>query len=58
MNNIEINKYRRLIQQVNVPENRTVPTQANLRWLLANAWIENRNNPKLDDLLHLIRPHA
>jgi len=58
MNNIEINKYRRLIQQVNVPENRTVPTQANLRWLLANAWIDNRNNPKLDDLLHLIRPHA
>jgi len=58
MNNIEINKYRRLIQQVNVPDNRTVPTQANLRWLLANAWIENRNNPKLDDLLHLIRPHA
>jgi len=58
MNNIEISKYRRLIQQVNVPENRTVPTQANLRWLLANAWIDNRNNPKLDDLLHLIRPHA
>ena len=58
MNNIEINKYRRLIQQVNVPDNRIVPTQANLRWLLANAWIDNRNNPKLDDLLHLIRPHA
>ena len=58
MNNIELNKFRRLISQLNVPENRTIPTQPNLRWLLANAWIENRDNPKLDDLLSLIRSHA
>jgi hypothetical protein len=58
MNHIEINRFRRLIDQLNVPENRTIPTQPNLRWLLANAWIENRNNPKLQDLLHLIRPYA
>ena len=58
MNNIEINQFRRLIDQLNVPVNRTIPTQANLRWLLANAWIENRNNPKLNELLQLIRPHA
>lgn len=54
----EINKFRRLIDQLSVPDNRTVPTQANLRWLLANAWIENRSNPKLYDLLRLIRPFA
>jgi hypothetical protein len=58
MNNIEINKFRRIIDQLNVPVNRTIPTQANLRWLVANAWIENRNNPKLHDLLRLIRPYA
>ena len=58
MNNIEINRFKRFIDQLNVPENRTIPTQANLRWLLANAWIENRNNPKLHDLLRLIRPYA
>ncbi|VAW91041.1 hypothetical protein MNBD_GAMMA22-2605 [hydrothermal vent metagenome] len=54
----EINKFRRLIDQLSVPDNRTVPTQANLRWLLANAWIENRSNPKLYDLMRLIRPFA
>lgn len=58
MNNIEINTFRRLIDQLNLPANRTIPTQANIRWLLANAWIENRNNPKLYDLLQLIRPYA
>ena len=58
MNNIEINRFKRFIDQLNVPENRTIPTQANLRWLLANAWIENRNNPKLHDLLRLILPYA
>ncbi len=54
----EINKFRRLVEQLSVPDIRTVPTQANLRWLLANAWIENRSNPKLYDLLRLIRPFA
>lgn len=58
MTNIEINTFRRLIDQLNLPANRTIPTQANIRWLLANAWIENRNNPKLYDLLQLIRPYA
>lgn len=58
MNSLEINRFRRLIDQLNVPVNRTIPTPANFRWLLANAWIENRSNPKLHDLLHLIRPYA
>jgi len=58
MNCYEINKFRRLVDQLTVPEVRTVPTQANLRWLIGNAWIENRNNPKLYDLLRLIRPFA
>jgi hypothetical protein len=58
MNIAEINKYRRLIEQLNVPLNRSIPTQANFRWLLANAWIENRHNPKLHELLRLIRPYA
>ena len=58
MNNIELNKFRRLVDQLNVPEIRTLPTQANLRWLIANAWIENRRNPKLFELIQLIRPYA
>ena len=58
MNNIEIQRYHRLIDQLRIPTDRTVPTQANLRWMLANAWIENRNNPKLQDLLRLIRPYV
>ena len=58
MNHNEINKFRRLIDQLNVPVNRTIPTQANLRWLIANAWIENRHNSNLYDLLRLIRPYA
>ena len=58
MNCYEINKFRRLVDQLNVPDVRTVPTQANLRWLIGNAWIENRNNPKLYDLLRLIRPFS
>jgi hypothetical protein len=58
MNNIEISKFRRLIEQLNVPVNITIPTPANFRWLLRNAWIENRQNPNLHELLRLIRPHA
>jgi len=58
MNCYEVNRFRRLIDQLNVPDVRTIPTQANLRWLIGNAWIENRNNPKLYDLLRLIRPFA
>lgn len=58
MNRIEINRFGRLIEQLKVPDNRTKPTTANLRWLLANAWIENRHNPKLYELLQLIRAHA
>ena len=58
MNNIEVNRFRRLVEQLNVPVNRTIPTESNFRWLIANAWIENRNNPKLHDLLRLIRPYA
>jgi len=56
MNNIELNRFRRLVDQLIVPNKRTLPTQANLRWLVANAWIENRKNPKLIDLIRLIRP--
>ena len=58
MKHCEVNKFRRLIDQLNVPVNRSIPTQANFRWLLANAWIENRNNPNLHDLLRLIRPYT
>lgn len=58
MNSMDVNKFRRLIRQLKVPENRAVPTQPNLRWLLANAWIENRTNSKHDELMRLIRPHA
>lgn len=58
MNNIELNKFQRLCSQLQIPDNRLLPMQANFRWILANAWIENRNNPKLDDLLKLIRPYA
>ena len=58
MNSIELNRFNRLVSQLVIPEKRTVPTQANLRWLIANAWIENRRNPKLYELIQLIRPYA
>ncbi|MDH5178318.1 MAG: hypothetical protein OEZ39_09045 [Gammaproteobacteria bacterium] len=58
MNNIELNKFQRLCRQLRIPDNRITPLPANFRWILANAWIENRNNPKLDELLDLIRPYA
>jgi hypothetical protein len=58
MNTIERQRYHRLIGQLRVPEPRRTPTPTNFRWLLANAWIDNRQNPKLQELLRLIRPYA
>ena len=58
MDRYELRKFKRLVDQLNVPSLRKMPNQANFRWLLANAWIENRNNPRLNELIQLIRSHA
>jgi len=58
MDRYELKKFRRLVNQLKVPSLRKSPNQANFRWLLMNAWIENRSNPKLNDLIQLIRSHA
>lgn len=58
MNRIEEQKFNQLIKQLEIPEERKQPNQANLRWLVANAWIKNQRNVKLYELLNLIRPHA
>lgn len=58
MNATDLKRYQNLIRHLKVPENRTKPNVANLRWLLANAWIENRDNPKLSQLLQVIKPYV
>ena len=58
MTSSDFRKYRRLIAQLSIPADRAEPTQANLRWILANAWIENRNRPGLLELVSLIRPYV
>jgi len=58
MNALETQKFHRLVAQLQLPETRKLPTPSNFRWILANAWIENRQNPKLNDLLRLVRPYA
>lgn len=58
MNSTELRSYQRLVAQLRIPEQRKPATPSNFRWQIANAWIDNRNNPKLHDLLRLVRPYA
>ena len=58
MNRIEQQKFKKLINQLEIPEDRKQLNQVNLRWILANAWIKNRQNSNLYELLNLIKPYA
>lgn len=58
MNRIEQQKFKKLINQLEIPEERKQLNQVNLRWILANAWIKNRQNSNLYELLNLIKPYA
>ena len=58
MNRIEEQKFKKLINQLEIPEDRKQLNQVNLRWILANAWIKNRQNSNLYELLNLIEPYA
>lgn len=55
MDRHELRKFKRLVEQLKVPSLRKIPNQANYRWILANAWIENGDNPRLNELLKLIK---
>ena len=58
MNNLDVQKFNKLIKQLEIPEERKQLNQVNLRWILANAWIKNRQNSSLYGLLSLIKPYA
>lgn len=58
MDKYELRKFNRLVDKLEVPNLRKTPNEANFRWLLANAWIANRNNPRLAELIKLIRNYA
>ena len=58
MNRADLRRFHRLVNLLKVPDVRKMPNQANCRWILANAWIENRNHPRLNELLALVRDYA
>jgi len=58
MNSNEVRKFYQLIQGLIIPEDKKQPTGSNLRWLFRNAWISNRDNAKLFELLNLLRPYV
>lgn len=54
--NVEL--YEKLIQKLNVPEDRKAATPLNARWFLRQGYVQNRNNPVVDQVLELARKIA
>ena len=54
--NVEL--YERLIQKLNVPEDRKAATPLNARWFIRTGYVQNRNNPVVDQVLDLARKIA
>jgi hypothetical protein len=54
--NLEL--YERLIQKLNVPEDRKAATPLNARWFIRTGYVQNRNNPVVDQVLDLARKIA
>lgn len=50
--------YEKLIQKLNVPEDRKAATPLNARWFLRQGYVTNRNNPVADQVLELARKIA
>lgn len=55
-NNVEL--YEKLIQKLNVPEDRKAATPLNARWFIRTGYVQNRNNPVVDRVLELARKIA
>ncbi len=54
--NVEL--YEKLIQKLNVPEDRKAATPLNARWFIRTGYVQNRNNPIVDQVLELARKIA
>ena len=54
--NVEL--YEKLIQNLNVPEDRKAATPLNARWFIRTGYVQNRNNPVVDQVLELARKIA
>lgn len=50
--------YQKLIEQLNVPEDRKVATPLNARWFIRTGYVQNRNNPVAEQVLDLARKIA
>ena len=54
--NVEL--YEKLIQNLNVPEDRKAATPLNARWFIRTGYVQNRNNPIVNQVLELARKIA
>ena len=54
--NLEL--YEKLIQKLNVPQDRKAATPLNARWFIRTGYVQNRNNPVVDQVLELARKIA
>jgi len=54
--NVEL--YEKLIQKLNVPEDRKAATPLNARWFIRTGYVQNRNNPIVNQVLELARKTA
>ena len=54
--NVEL--YEKLIQKLNVPEDRKAATPLNARWFIRTGYVQNRNNPIVNQVLELARQIA
>ena len=55
-NDIEL--YGKLIQKLDVPDDRKAATPLNARWFIRTGYVQNRNNPVVDQVLELARKIA
>lgn len=51
-------QYEKLIQKLNVPEDRKAATPLNARWFIRTGYVQNRNNPLVEQVLDLARKIA
>ena len=58
MTSNDTKKYFQLIRHLRIPEDRKEPTESNLRWQFMNAWISNRDNWRVSELISLLRPYV
>ena len=54
--NVEL--YEKLIQKLNVPEDRKAATPLNARWFIRTGYVQKRNNPIVNQVLELARKIA